>query len=63
MGKSKSTAAGCIFLAISLPLYYTVIGWILTALPTPTWVWVAFWVWLPVSLMAAMTRIVLDGTD
>lgn len=53
-------AAGCIMsvatLLIHLPLWYALVGGMLAHIGAPTWMWVIFWVYVPVGVVLGVMR-------
>jgi hypothetical protein len=56
----SSEVVGCgaaaLHLACTLPIRAALTFWLLQATAAPTWCWVAFWVYVPVSVAAGCTE-------
>ena len=50
--------AGCLTamarLAITLPIWYALLFGILSRIETPAWMWVAFWIYMPVGILLSI---------
>lgn len=62
--KDELGVAGCLLavltLLIQLPLFYAMMFGILQACDAPTWVWVIYWIWVPVGCVLAALQKIID---
>jgi hypothetical protein len=51
---------GCVFAIIQLtfvaPLFYAIVFGVLQKIDAPVWMWICFWLYLPVSLLASVLK-------
>ncbi len=53
-------AMGCIMavlaLLVSLPLWYVILFYLLYTTQAPPWIWVAYWVYVPIGLIVGILQ-------
>ena len=63
--KAKIALAGCLSAIlttlIQLPLFCMILVGLLIASDAPTWTWVLFWIYIPVGVILAVFRALVEG--
>lgn len=57
-------AAGCVLgilaLFVMLPMSFALWFGVLTAIEAPTWMWVVFWIHVPVTIVVSILRVMVE---